>query len=219
MSTAKSSPLDSLYDVMQGNETDVGGGEGNEGTYGSITQAGMAQVLQCMKERAGFGSDSILVDIGSGLGRPLMHGFYEGMAKGYGLECDAVKCEKAVKFCKRVVSEACSKGLLDRRYCALRTRLVFWHVDIEQLTGLPDEATHAYSFWEGIPDPAKCKIGELFTQSQTLKAIAVVGRSLGRDPAQRMADTFGFGRLTLLGKFGASMAGSGRSMTAYVFSK
>ena len=47
----------------------LAGGEGVEGTYGSITQAGMRSVLEVWEECAGFGSRSVMLDIGSGLGR------------------------------------------------------------------------------------------------------------------------------------------------------
>ena len=32
-----------------------------------------------------------------------------------------------------------------------------------------DPATHAYSFWEGVPVDAKCAFGALFAASRTLK--------------------------------------------------
>lgn len=32
-----------------------------------------------------------------------------------------------------------------------------------------DPATHAYSFWEGVPIDAKCAFGALFAASRTLK--------------------------------------------------
>jgi hypothetical protein len=47
----------------------LGGGEGIEGTYGSLTQAGMRAVLAALKGDAGMDSDSVLVDVGAGLGR------------------------------------------------------------------------------------------------------------------------------------------------------
>jgi hypothetical protein len=47
----------------------LGGGEGIEGIYGSITATGMHKVLECMHHNCGLGKNSTLVDIGAGLGR------------------------------------------------------------------------------------------------------------------------------------------------------
>jgi hypothetical protein len=32
-----------------------------------------------------------------------------------------------------------------------------------------EPATHAYTFWEGIPHEARCCFGELFARSRTLR--------------------------------------------------
>lgn len=47
----------------------VGGGEGVEGMYGSITQAGMQLVFECLYHNTGFDTSSCLVDVGAGIGR------------------------------------------------------------------------------------------------------------------------------------------------------
>ena len=47
----------------------VGGGEGLEGIYGSITQQGMTEVLTAFQQHSQLDAESVLVDIGSGLGR------------------------------------------------------------------------------------------------------------------------------------------------------
>jgi hypothetical protein len=47
----------------------LGGGEGVQGIYGSITQQGMQRVLDCLHHSCGLGPSSTLVDIGAGLGR------------------------------------------------------------------------------------------------------------------------------------------------------
>jgi hypothetical protein len=40
-----------------------------EGLYGSIKRGGMERVLACLCDKCGLGSDSVLVDVGAGLGR------------------------------------------------------------------------------------------------------------------------------------------------------
>jgi hypothetical protein len=50
-------------------QTRLGGGEGVQGVYGSVTQTGTQQIFSCLQHSTGFDSKSILVDIGAGLGR------------------------------------------------------------------------------------------------------------------------------------------------------
>lgn len=47
----------------------LGGGEGVEGLYGSITRSGMQKVVAALQSECGLNRDSCLVDIGAGLGR------------------------------------------------------------------------------------------------------------------------------------------------------
>ena len=81
--------LDQLYSIMQSQEvrsTEVrlafgpsssrphaqnklGGGEGVEGIYGSITKKGMQKIWSKLSHSCGFDHHSILVDSGAGLGR------------------------------------------------------------------------------------------------------------------------------------------------------
>ena len=53
----------------QRSQNKVGGGEGLEGVYGSITCAGTKEMLETFREHASLNEDSIVLDIGSGLGR------------------------------------------------------------------------------------------------------------------------------------------------------
>lgn len=47
----------------------LGGGEGFEGLYGSITRSGMQKVIDCLCSKCCLAQDSHIVDIGAGLGR------------------------------------------------------------------------------------------------------------------------------------------------------
>lgn len=53
---------------MQGR---LGGGEGVEGLYGSITCTGMQRIVAALQTHCRLGSDSCMVDVGAGLGRCL----------------------------------------------------------------------------------------------------------------------------------------------------
>lgn len=54
----------------------LGGGEGIEGIYGSITQKGTQRIFSSLHHNCGMGHDSVLVDVGAGLGRPLVHALF-----------------------------------------------------------------------------------------------------------------------------------------------
>ena len=47
----------------------IGGGEGVEGLYGSVSRTGMARVLAALTMHCGLDAASCLVDVGAGLGR------------------------------------------------------------------------------------------------------------------------------------------------------
>jgi len=47
----------------------VGGGEGVEGCYGTLTRSGVQQIMAALSEACGMSKESVLVDIGAGIGR------------------------------------------------------------------------------------------------------------------------------------------------------
>ena len=47
----------------------LGGGEGVEGLYGSITCSGMQRIVAALETHCRMGAGSCLVDVGAGLGR------------------------------------------------------------------------------------------------------------------------------------------------------
>ncbi len=75
----------------------VVGGGGSEGIYGTVTQTGMHSILCAMRDNvteewAKLGHGSTFVDIGFGLGRPLLHAMVTiGVKATFGIECDKVK--------------------------------------------------------------------------------------------------------------------------------
>ncbi|KAJ9513041.1 hypothetical protein QJQ45_029470 [Haematococcus lacustris] len=214
MDTAKR--LDGLYNVMQSVEAKLGGGEGVEGIYGSITQTGMQRIFESMRHNCGLDSSSVLVDIGAGLGRPLLHALVSpGIRGSFGVELDHVKVAKANAFLSQTLHH------LDQRGVARSGSLPKPRIDctsVEKVASL-EPATHAYSFWEGVPQQGKDAFGRLFASARTLKGVAVVQRSVrGEDPAHMMLE-HGFGPLLLIANFPVKMSGSGRSFQAYIFSK
>lgn len=194
--------LKKLYSSMQAEERRLGGGEGVCGVYGSIACAGMDRVVAMLKHHAAFATDSVLVDIGSGLGRPLAHVAMDpGVRRGIGIEIDSVKHVKALEFTKRVFAKMqldCDVLLLNKHI-----KDVLW-----------TDGTHAYTFWEGFSADDKARVAEFFNTSN-MKHIVVVQRAM-RDPCAAMHD-HGFARLRLLDKTPVTMSGSGRAFHAYLF--
>lgn len=64
--------------------------------------------------------------------------------------------------------------------------------------GTLNPATHAYTFWEGIPARARTAFGKLFEESSTLKCIAIVQRAIRRQTPAEYMESLGFGSLQLM---------------------
>lgn len=197
--------LSSLYGAMQAVENQLGGGEGVRGIYGSVTRASMDRVVAAMKAHAGFTADSVLVDVGSGLGRPLAHAAVDpGVRRGVGIEIDRVKHDKALEFMRRVSG---------RVGVPFDVQLVCEHVgDHEPARDL----THAYAFWEGFSTDDKRAVARLVRGAPRLRHVVVVQRAM-RDPEAAMRE-LGFGLVKLLrDPVRVTMSGSGRAFRAYLF--
>ncbi|KAG1665493.1 hypothetical protein FOA52_009754 [Chlamydomonas sp. UWO 241] len=216
--------LDGLYAIMTSLERKLGGGEGIEGIYGSITQKGTQRILSSLHHNCGLGPDSVLVDIGAGLGRPLLHAMHSHGIKGsFGIELDTVKVAKAHSFISGTLRQMAERGLHaphapdapnGQGPCPPEI-----HCTAVEDWDTLEPATHAYSFWEGIPADGRRALGRLFVKSRTLRGIAVVQRAMrGNEPAALMRE-LGFGPLMLISNFAVSMSGSGASFQAYMFAK
>eukprot|EP00197_Chlamydomonas_leiostraca_P011735 CAMPEP_0202884102 /NCGR_PEP_ID=MMETSP1391-20130828/40434_1 /ASSEMBLY_ACC=CAM_ASM_000867 /TAXON_ID=1034604 /ORGANISM="Chlamydomonas leiostraca, Strain SAG 11-49" /LENGTH=206 /DNA_ID=CAMNT_0049567231 /DNA_START=54 /DNA_END=671 /DNA_ORIENTATION=+ len=201
--------LDALYSAFLKAENKVGGGEGLIGIYGSMTQAGTCAIMGAMAEHAGMGPDSVLVDIGAGLGRPLLHAVLEqGVKKTYGVELDAVKCQKAVPFIQHTSSLLAAEGVTLQQ--SALPKLIC--MGAEQLSSL-EPATHVYAAWEGFPTEAMLAVGRLFAASPSAKAITVVQRSMRKEDPAAVMEELGFGPVRCVGPpIQVYMAGSRRQL-------
>ncbi|GMH45995.1 hypothetical protein BSKO_13959 [Bryopsis sp. KO-2023] len=209
-----SAEIKSLYRIMQRREKSLGGGEGLVGVYGTITLTGMRLIFHALTTKCDFSHESSLVDIGAGLGRPLLHALVDpGISGAWGIELDSIKCQKAETFIERAIEDCTSQdipvlpGTTPKITCS----------SIEEIQTL-DPYTHAYSFWEGVPQTGKNAFGRLFRKSETMKGVAVVQKAFRKDPALEMRK-MGFGPLALLDSIRVSMSGSGRKFMAYMFRK
>lgn len=193
--------LTRLYAAMRTVENQLGGGEGVCGIYGSITQASMERVVSSLKTHTGFSADSILLDIGSGLGRPLAHVALDpGVRRGVGIELDAMKHAKALVFMDRVAQKM-----------EMEFDVQLLNQDVKNHGST---YTHAYAFWEGFSPDDKRAVARLFNSS--IEHIVIVQRAM-RCPVLALAD-LGF-CVHLLDVVPVTMSGSGRAFKAYVFKK
>ncbi|KAG7672736.1 hypothetical protein NADE_001449 [Nannochloris sp. 'desiccata'] len=214
--TSQAKQVRAMYSIMTGIENNLGGGEGVEGLYGSITGMHMQRMLAIMREHCGLDASSHLVDIGAGLGRPLIHALVtEGIRGATGIELDFIKCMKADAFLRQTANTMLIRGLTQEA------------IDLPVITCKPvekvhslDPATHAYSFWEGVPVDARVAFGRLFAKSRTLRSVTVVQRNMQREnPEEVMEHGYCFGPVNLVETLSVSMSGSNRHFTAYVFNK
>jgi hypothetical protein len=90
-------------------------------------------------------------------------------------------------------------------HCSLLcSRYVPLYIQVDRL----DPATHAYAFWDGIPESGKRAFGALFLKSRTMKAVAVVQRAIrGLTPVETMRQ-LGFGPLQYVANFVVTMSGA-----------
>ena len=206
----------SLYLAMRSMENKVGGGEGIEGIYGSITESGVTKIMEALAEFGGMDKSSTLLDVGAGLGRPLLHALVAyGVKSIRGIEVDPVKCQKAKVFVEKTLEMVNKKGTeaeleADEDWLQCRS--------IESLDSL-GPTTHVYTFWEGIPVVAKEALGALFSESATCKAIAVVQRALRNKDTLLYLDQLGFTGVEVAKSFPVTMSGSGRTFRAYIICK
>ena len=189
------------------NQSRLGGGEGVEGLYGSITRTGTAKVLNSLSKHSSLDHRSHLVDVGAGLGRPLLHALADpGVAMASGVELDPVKCEKAEAFAvqaraalllRRKKKKESSKSKKaapteeeeeegggeeeenpeKENNWTLPSLPDIQCCPVEALPSL-DPATHVYSFWEGVPPTARAAFGKLVAASRTVRGVAVVQRAM-----------------------------------------
>jgi len=202
-----------LYSLMQSGEARLGGGEGMQGIYGSITQASMSRVLDALAAETALGPDSVMLDVGAGLGRPLMHALVShDIKRAVGIELDDVKVAKA----RALVRNIDRANRIDGRQLAPCIDYVC--SDIADAKAVhTDDVTHCYSFWEGVPPDAKEAFGRLVQKSDAVQGVAVVQRAVRGESPEQCMHGWGFGSLVLVNTFAVSMAGSGRKMTAYIF--
>ena len=78
-----------------------------------------------------------------------------------------------------------------------------------------EPATHAFSFWDGIPLHGRMAFGKLFKSSLSLTSVVVVQHAMYGEPSLIMAE-MGFGLVLLMAQFEVAMSGSGAKFQVYI---
>ena len=184
----------------------LGGGEGLTGIYGTLTRGDVEKVMQALTADTGMNRGSRFLDVGAGLGQPLLHAALKpGVARARGFEIDDPKVKKAAALIAGVRRDL---GLGGAAPQVIRK-------DIADVQRIDD--THLFSFWEGINVEDRMALGRLAMQNKDLKGVAVMAKAIrGETPAEYM-EGLGFPPVTLKQTFPVHMAGSGQGFTAYVF--
>jgi hypothetical protein len=158
-----------------------------------------------------LGPSSILVDVGAGIGRPLLHAMLaHGVRDASGIEYDPHTADAAAHFGKAVQREFEKKGgvgtiALPSIVCGDAAKM-----------GALEPCTHVYACWQGFSPADKAEVARLFNRSRTARCIAVV------EPSKRDVEGFmaslGFEGISLTQTIPGVMCGI-TTLTAYVFFK
>lgn len=193
--------------VMGKHDRKVGGGEGLEGVYGTLVNKSSMWTLRNMHPP--LGPESILLDVGSGLGRPLMKAMYHlGVKRTIGIEMEELKVFKAKQFVERVARDT---------HMQSTPEFILKNVATVDSLG---PATHVLAVWYGWDEEDKAAVGRLFTRSPSAKCIVIVQAvTQGCRDILAFMNEMEFEGIYLLRKQEVSMPYGKTSMQAYVFCK
>jgi len=204
---------------MRSVEAAVGGDAGVVGLAGSLTPASMARVFDAM----GLTSDSVLLDAGAGIGRPLVQAaatYRLPVALGY--EFDPIKVQKSAPFIERCLGALIPDALTARPGTDASSHVIVFEKDMASIRPRNHTITHVFSFWEGLAPDARKGVASICRESPALERVAVVQRGMrtrsAADPVEVMVG-YGFPRLRLVNEFTVTSVGSGQQYVAYVYKR
>ncbi|CCG82509.1 protein of unknown function [Taphrina deformans PYCC 5710] len=196
-----------LYRRINKVERGIGGDAGVIGMSGSVARLDLDKILSVMA----LDSKSHFLDIGSGLGRPMLHALQFGAAQASGIEFDSIK------HCK-------SQTVIDRVLpVEQQIKTCVHHGDVLALGSLNDlgcDISHIFSFWEGINIDAREAVGRLvaknWQKSKTVTTVAFV-QSHVEHLQSYMKELYFPAQLKLVDTFPITMIGSAAKFRAYIF--
>ena len=184
------------------------GGDGSQGPiYGEMTIGSMQRVLDCFVEDAGFGPESVFMDVGSGLGKPNIHAacMPSGCRFSIGVECEPTRYN--LSMVRLLAAEIGLQWALAAPALRLRRLQVNLQRLVEQDTMIRERCnlffilanilrmrsltpvTHLFSFDVGMPHRILRHLARLFHASPTCRYImvfrCVLWSCLPQSPAQQ----------------------------------
>lgn len=131
------------------------------------------RVLTIMAKYGGIGPQSVLLDLGSGLGEFLLHAAVASGARCMGVELDALAHVKAVMLKDRHAEHLCANGMPE--HAAAVRRIMLKNDAIERVRAAPT-CTHLYAFWSGFHASTKRHVARLWNEG-AMQCIAIVHES------------------------------------------
>lgn len=193
-------------------ESVLGGGAGITGVYGTLTQGCYRHIFYVWHKHAGLGRDSLLLDVGAGLGLPLWLAAVLGVRRTVGVENDPVKCHKATAVSAAVI------GHLKAEHRGLEVaspRIVC--CEAHEVSTL-EPATHVLFVWQGWDIFDKRHYGRLVAAARSVQGIAIVQYEI-KDVQGTVSTTYCFGDgWELVEQSTVQLAGGGK-MQCYVFKR
>jgi hypothetical protein len=193
--------VSAAYKAIRKQTGSLGGNAAGGAIYGEITQNSFQRVVDFLKENCALTSESLFLDIGSGLGKPNFHVAVDpGVQVSYGVELEELRWHLSLHNLKSIL------GLDINR--ARQNRTIFTAGDITDANSL-DPFTHIYSFDVGFPPTVMDHIADIFNKSRANYFASF-------HPPRKVIEIYGFDVINI-GRVATSMSGSSEGHTCYFY--
>ena len=202
--------IQEVYSIQRKFLGELGGGSANGPIYGEITLGSMQRVMGLLVESCGWNSSSLIVDVGSGLGKPNYHAanFDIRARLSIGVEIVADRWIMSMSTLREIGLVALKPGLLDTNQAPSITGVNFIQGDISAARTL-DPFTHIYQFDLGFEPALQESIAEKFNNSRSAQYLVSY-----RSPREIAA--YGY-QAELVQQCPTSLCGSGEGHAAYFY--
>lgn len=146
--------VENVYNIVKKHTGSLGGNAIGGAIYGELTMGSMQKMINLMKQHTNFNSNSIFIDVGSGIGKPNLHVAQDpGVEASIGIEMDAdryllgMTCLKAVLDAAALEKESELEEKQPQTVPAevIQTKCHFIHGNIMDAATM-DPFTHVYMF-------------------------------------------------------------------------
>ncbi|CAK9028735.1 H3 lysine-79 specific, partial [Durusdinium trenchii] len=193
--------LKAMYGLIRKKSGTLGGGGAGGAIYGEVTQESFQRVVQALVDKCGFGSESVFLDIGAGLGKPNFHvTINPGVKASLGVELIGGRWWQSM-----CLLDSC---LEDRQLRGFAQKVFLAHANVTDMHSF-DPITHVYSFNRGFPPEAMRAVAQAFHKSETADYFICF------DKEKTILD-YGF-EVELVDFVQTKMAGSGEQHRCYIY--